>query len=671
MSRHDRIGRGVLVALGVAYAALGLVVSLRAFPIGDLDVEADFFAELGPAAQHIAHGDWSVANHPFKGPLEPVLVALLHAALGWLHVGWYRCAVALSIASVLLTFVAVYRLGRALAGMRVAAAAMLLVAGCYLVFVQGHKASSDALFMGLVALTLAVVLDRDPVRARRWLLAGLLCGAAFLTRYIGAAVPVWVIGVALLRPHGGAARRRLGAAALVTLGFLVLAGPWFALNLHQTGSLLATSNRMNVAREYAGTSGLGGVVAHYVSNLPGHLGLFAHHVLTWPVAAAALLAVIVALASRPGWRLCALIAWAAVYLAALAVVFFLPRFGLPLVPVTSVLIALLLVGDVPPGAPVVVQRFLACRRVAGYAAGWLAVAVLVIMPIRSTIEGVAFYRSQQPLHLQGAIAFLQQTSREWTLATRPVLMARKAHAAFLGDMDWRPYPTRRFAAPAFLRSAAERGVDFILVGPIERDYADAAFDLTRLGKLTGVRSVYADTANVIYRLDRTADLDSLGRDRDAATSRATLASCRASGDAAGAFAASRDLAFALSQDGELAEAQSILQAAIATASRDFADDPAQRGALRVARVNLAWICLLTEDHAAGVAALGPYIEDYGQQPDRALEARACEYLGIHEAGLGLTTAARSLLDRAAALYGSVQRAPDQRRVLQLGAQLGH
>ena len=80
----------------LSFAAIGLGVSLRTSPLGDLGVEADFFAELAPAAQELAAGRFAVANHPFKGPLHAFVLVPLRAALAPLGVDWYRAAVVLS-----------------------------------------------------------------------------------------------------------------------------------------------------------------------------------------------------------------------------------------------------------------------------------------------------------------------------------------------------------------------------------------------------------------------------------------------------------------------------------------------------------------------------------------------------------------------------------------------
>ncbi len=655
----------VLIVIALGYAALGLVVSLRIFPIGDLDVEADFFAELGPAAQHIAAGEWLVANHPYKGPLEPALVALLHGALHQFDVGWYRCAVLVSLLGTALALLATGRLGFVFGGSHMALAAALLVAGCYLVFVQAHKASSDALFLGLVTATLAATLDREPVRARRWLLAGLLSGAAFLTRYIGAVLPVWVAGVAWWRPGAPSRARRPHEVGTIAAGFLVLAGPWFALNLVQTGSLLATRNRANITREYAGLGGTASAILHYLGNLPGHLALIAHHVVTWPSAIMAAVAIVILLVVRPAWRIAALMSWGLLYLAALALVFFVPRFGLPFVPVTALVTAWLLVGEAPPHAPAWLRRALAVRARAGHVAGWFVVAALVAAALPQSVAAVRFYRSQQPLHLRGTIAFLKRIDAQWPGGTRPVVMARKAHAAFHAGVDWRPYPARRLAARPFLQHAVARGVDFIVVGPIEREYADTAFDLGHLERLAGVTVAHTDESDIVYRLDRSVSSANLGVDARAQQARTALATAKTTNDPIAVVAAGDELALWLCRDGDYDAAESALRRAIAFADAQRRPDLDRIDRILTARTNLAWICLHTADHATGVAALADHLAAFPRQPDRILEAHACEYLGIHEAALGHTARARELWRRASDLYAETNREADRQRVLGL------
>lgn len=626
----------LLIAGGLLYAAAGLTASLSWFPLGDIDVESDFYAELGPAAQRLAAGDIDLRNHPYKGPLQPLLTAVVHGVLGPLGVGWYRAAVGVSLLAGVLALAATHRLARTLAGERVALAAVLLMAACHLVFSNTHKAASDMLFLGLATAAVAVALDDGPPRPRRWFIAGLLAGGAFLTRYIGILLPVWLAGVALWRSPEGEPKRPRRDAALAAAGFLVLAAPWCLLSLAQTGDLLASRNGENVAREFAG-AGLGRHLLHYLLNIPRHLVAFARTGVGIATVVAAAAGMAVAPRGPHAWRLRALLAWSGLYLAALAGVFYLPRFWLPLVPVLTIFIAILLVGGTLP--------WLAARR---HLLGWLGVAAFLVVWVPRILAVERFHRADVPTHLLGTVAYLRPLA---DATPPPALMARKAHAAFLAGLSWRAYPTQATTARAFVADAAARGADLILTGPLERHLGGGGFALEVLDRLDGLTRVHASDGNVVYRLDRALPADRLGRDVLADSLAAGLANDIAADPRRG-LAAAEALSFARLQAGEHAAAQAALQALVDA----YGADP--RLDLRRVRVNLAWLCLQTGDHAAGAAALEPALPAFAAGNDRLLEARALDDLGRHLAALGRTTQARLHLQRAAILYDTLDHGDD-------------
>lgn len=633
----------VLVVGAAAYAALGLAISVAWFDLGDLDVDADFFAELGPAAQHLAAGEVNVANHPYKGPMQPALVAAAHALLGPLGVGWYRTAVVISMLGVLLALGATIQIGSSLANRRVAVAAAVLTAANPVVLVTAHKAGSDGLFLGLALACVATVLGPVELRRRHWLLAGLLAGGAFLTRYAGAVLPAWLVLVAVLRPATGPRNHRWADAGLTLAGFLVASLPWFAVNLAQSGVLLDTRNAENVAREFGGRSVSSSLLGHYLANLPRRLHEVATSVLGWPTTALAWLGLAVVLFGRVGWRRLALLGFAALVLASLASVFFLPRFALPLVPVAAVLAASALLGD---GG---LSRRLKWR---GGLAAWVVVGLLVGSLVPASVLAVRFHREQQPSHLQASITFLRGVAQA---EPAPRLMARKAHAAFHAGLPWQAYPVARLTADQFIAWAATREVDLVLVGPIEREYAGAAFDLAGLERLRGVDVVHDDGVNAVYRLDRTVPAADLGTDPALDDARAAYGRAVAGGEPGELLGAARQLALVLRQAGELVEAREVLGRGIAAS--EVAD-----GTLLAARLDLAWLCLLLGDHAGGQAALQPHLAHFHAHHDRVLEARAHEALGLLLLGQGRAMEAGQYLGSAVAIFGDLGRVDDQRRV---------
>ena len=156
-ARFDRI---FPVAWGMIYFACGLFVSLRFSPLGDLGVESDFFAELAPAAQRLAAGEFSVANYPFKGPVYSFVLVVVHGLGSLFGLGWYRSAVVLNLICAVISLAVLYRLVLRLAGRPAALCTALLTGVVYEFFIQAHKASSDMLYVLLVLLCVDQLVGR-------------------------------------------------------------------------------------------------------------------------------------------------------------------------------------------------------------------------------------------------------------------------------------------------------------------------------------------------------------------------------------------------------------------------------------------------------------------------------------------------------------------------------
>lgn len=497
-------------------AACGLFIALSWFPIGDLGVESDFFAELGPAAQALARGEISVHNHPYKGPLYGLILAALHGLLKPLGFGWYRSAQILSLLSTAGAMLLVYGLVRALGGRRAGLAAMILTGAVCEVFIQAHKASSDPLFLLLSLSVAAAILVPQRVDRRLWLLAGILTGGAFLTRYIGAVLLIWLSWQAFI--NGGAWPQRWRRVGLALAGWLLVSGPWFAISWLQTGSLLVTRNLENVARVFepaigseaarTATSVLA-LVAHdpprvlgsYLGRLPHTLGQDAVNLVGRPMALFVLLgmlALVVRVRDGRPWR------WllaGGLYLLAVSWVFYLPRFDLPLVPLYALLVAVALFVGPRPGGPVWDRRLTAFWAWRRYLPAWLVVAGLVAFHANQSVKAVRFYRAWQPYHLQGVIGHLAGQAAGRPPAERPALLARTAHAAFHAGLPYRPYPRHDLGAEEFLLTARERGADLVLVGAVERRLAGHYRFLDDLAGYAGATRRYDDGINTVLALD--------------------------------------------------------------------------------------------------------------------------------------------------------------------------
>lgn len=485
------------------FAAVGLGVSLRTSPLGDLGVEADFFAELAPAAQELAAGRFAVANHPFKGPLHAFVLVPVHAALEPLGVNWYRAAVVVSLAAAALGLLVIHRLTRRLAGVRAAVVVLILTAAIKVYFIHAHKASTDQLFVLLVMSAVAVLLTGPP-RPATWALCGAAAGLAWLTRDHGIVVPVWAAAVLLLvDPDRLPWRRRALAAACVWAGFALVAAPWVIATRQQTGRWVASGNLQNIVDEfYAGAAAaripadgfrtLGQMVSHdplhfashYLANLPRHLVQDLNQITGLTMGALALVALATLIWRRPDRRQTAFLLLGGMMFLALGAVFYRPRFSLVLVPVWALVLAL------------GVERLPRWRTPVAVA----VVALGLLLHAGHSRRAVAFYDRQQPRHLLAAIAGASTWSPAAEGGDQPVLMARKAHLAHYAHLAFVPYPQAAADPSALVDRARARGVRYLVVGVLERQMLPYAAQLGRLERLEGVEVAWRDRDTVIYRL---------------------------------------------------------------------------------------------------------------------------------------------------------------------------
>lgn len=644
----------VPLILASAYAVLGMALSLRYSPLGDQAVEADFFAELAPAAQKLVAGDFAVTNYPFKGPVYSFLLAAVHAPASLFGLGWYRSGVLLSLLASGTALVLLFRMARHLVGRLAAFVVFVLTSATSVFFVHATKASSDMVFLLFVVGAQYALLTRPAGRGTCFA-AGVCGGLAFLTRYIGAVVPVWGLAVILLLDLRRTAwSRRLRAASWFLAGCTAVALPWLVVSYAETGSLLRTGNLQNVVTEFYGdeaahvlpagtTDSLGALIGHDPGHFVGHyLGNIGRHArrdfeeITAPVFGILALAGFLTLIRwRPDRRLVALLAFGGVYFLALCTVFYLPRFSLALVPVHAFLVALLL------------ERVPRWRTIVAV----IAVGAVVVLHGGYNRRALAYYHAQQPIHLRGAIELLGEVARH--AGERPLsVMARKAHIAHYAGMEYRPYPGLVTSAAGLLRAAAEREADYLVVGIIEREHLGTPGILDRLHLYEGTELVYEDDLTRVFGLDPAGE--DYGIRPDIVEEGTAWWSIVEAGQAGQFLPAALELADDLSGDGELEWARDVMAAA--HASPEGRRDP-------TTALYLSWLHLRLAEAEAGIAVLATLRDEVPEIVGTPVEAHFHGLLGRLQGTRGDTDAARAAFERARKLYEDFGAA-DQTRAIE-------
>ncbi len=164
------------VAEGVALFAAALCLLLTWLSRNTLNPDGVSYLDL---ATRLAQGDWSSFVQGYWSPLYPALVALVSAIVGREPVTLIATAHAISGVFALLTIALLWWWGRALPGRLFGGAA---VATFLLISAGLPRIEAVTPDVVLLAIMAGIGYELLPRRGERWLLLGLLLGAAFLTK---------------------------------------------------------------------------------------------------------------------------------------------------------------------------------------------------------------------------------------------------------------------------------------------------------------------------------------------------------------------------------------------------------------------------------------------------------------------------------------------------------
>lgn len=229
----SRVRRGEFAALvAILLAALGV----RVYLASNTETISRDTCTFVWFAQALAHDGVTAVEQHDQHPLYPVTILLVRELLhprGVIagdNAGWATAAVISACVAGLACIIAMWALTRFLFGPRVALVAALFTA--VLPELAGYSADglSDPLHLLLYLAALAVgVRGVTHGSLAALTAAGVLSGLAFLTRPEGAGVALVLAPACLLSGGSDPVRRRMARAALVLVGFGVIAGPYMVV----------------------------------------------------------------------------------------------------------------------------------------------------------------------------------------------------------------------------------------------------------------------------------------------------------------------------------------------------------------------------------------------------------------------------------------------------------
>ncbi len=434
----DRIGLAAVAAVATALA----FIAIGPHRVGDYVTETDFYGAYAAGAKLIEAGHLDPSRYGVIGPGYELALALVGLAVRNLFVA----AELISILATLVTLLAWRSLLRRLGDARLALFGVLFLATNPVLLRFGYSVTTDAFALMLVSLAVWVLLTRSSPRGL--LIAGVLAGASFLTRYSAISLaPAALLIIALgLHPAPG----RLRAAGLFVAGFLVPLVPWTLWCVgHGTGVAFALHH--NVAYEVlARPRGIvwddyqktlqphvhsildvvrrdpNAFAARLLYNIGDHLRLDAHDLLGWPVAACTVAGLALALLDGSFGLFAPLAILGVFAFLVLVPVFHAPRYSLAILPAAATFAAVFVAS---PRFALAVGRHRRIRLKTVLAAVPLALAL------------AASWREQRrtlaslPTEVLDAAAIVRSEG-----GPHDRVMARKPHLAWLAGRDGRPFP---------------------------------------------------------------------------------------------------------------------------------------------------------------------------------------------------------------------------------------
>lgn len=503
------------LAISAAYVVVAVVVGLRFHVMADGQSGADFLGSYVTQARSFLGG--AVAVDPYRGPLYPIILGLLHLVTRSFGAGLFETGIVLSALSAGVVLFVTFELLKSLFAFQTA----LVVIGLLVtnpVFVRySYTTGNDMFFAAMATLTVFILLRPGELRWPWVVAAGTMSALAYLTRYNGVAILVAVVAtVALVNIWRLRWRSRMLASLVLALCFLACITPWGLFCKQKVGHFFYNRNYENIAygfyleegyadrfaAEHAGEfNSFADVVAYDPARFFGALPTLAYgqltgimgRVLTWPVGIVALLGTVFLFIRPPDRRQLAYYLTCVPFAGVLLLVFFAERFTLFLIPM---LLALAVEG---------------LRHAATYIKSKkrtrLVFAACAVAMIGYGVVATAIYN--KPRLKGGSIAFRQLG--EWFTKTVPahqrgsVVAARKPHFGYFAGLKTVDIPIAN-SYEELMRYLHERDADYLFFSTVAAQMREelAYLSVVRDPKQAppGLTLMAATSVGALYKIEK-------------------------------------------------------------------------------------------------------------------------------------------------------------------------
>jgi hypothetical protein len=235
---------GLLIA-GLYFIIL-LILSFLFHNVGDYGVETDFFWGYVPEAKSLMNGELKI--DPFRGPLYPIILGLVNLIVSNYFYSGILIAIISASILIFLTFDLIKRIFSPVISFFVC-----LILAANPIFAQySYSAGTDMVFNAFAAATLFFFFKDKELNYKNLVIAAVLGGLSYLTRYNGVFLLGFVFIILFVNYWNLDWIKRIKSSFVFVAVFILTFTPWGIYCLNEKGSFFYNENYKNIAYELFG-----------------------------------------------------------------------------------------------------------------------------------------------------------------------------------------------------------------------------------------------------------------------------------------------------------------------------------------------------------------------------------------------------------------------------------
>jgi hypothetical protein len=234
------------LVIAVLYFIVLLIISLLYHKVGDYGVETDFFWGYVPKAKSFISGDLQI--DAFRGPLYPMVLSLVNLIISNYFISGIIIGILSASILIFLTFELVKKIFSPIVSLFVS-----LLLAFNPIFVQyTYSAGTDMMFNVLAVATLFFFFKDNELNYRNIIIAAVLGGLSYLTRYNGVFLLGFVFIILFVNYWNNTWLQRVKSSIVFVAVFILTFTPWGIYCLNEKGSFFYNENYKNIAYELYG-----------------------------------------------------------------------------------------------------------------------------------------------------------------------------------------------------------------------------------------------------------------------------------------------------------------------------------------------------------------------------------------------------------------------------------